>query len=464
MDDGHRLQKRIEQLEALVADLRQQLAERDARIEELEAELKRRGKNYRPKPNTKPKSKPRIDRRTKKHRQHPGSQREIDFSRVPEEDIIHHDVEPEHCPVCGGTQLERTGQFEDHYQEDIPEPKVEVHRYRRHICRCKHCQATSQGRGDLELPGAHIGPRVRLLNCYARAHLGISLGKSTALLNELFGLHLSRAGALGHLRWGSALFDPVVQKLLELLRKAAVVHADETGWRINGKNVWAWCFSNPELAVYLIDHRRSRKVIEEALGDSLPGVLVTDFYAAYNRLDCRKQRCLPHLLRELHKLREELSPYCVKNYIQPVMDLLTDAIELGKRRESMSKRAFCRARQAIHDRLDELVLAKRLRNPDCHRIRMRLFRHCDELFTFLDEPAVPHNNTPSERDIRSVAATRGDGGTNRVKWSAKAFGNLKSVIRTCEKQARNFRQYGLSVVRATLQGREPPLPLDSTYG
>ena len=260
------------------------------------------------------------------------------------------------------------------------------------------------------------------------------------------------------------MFDPVVQQLLELLRKAAVVHADETGWRINGKNVWAWCFSNPELAVYLIDHRRSRKVIEEALGDSLPGVLVTDFYAAYNRLDCRKQRCLPHLLRELHKLREELSPYCVKNYIQPVMDLLTDAIALGKQRESMSKRAFCRAREAIHDRLDELVLAKRLRNPDCHRIRMRLFRHCDELFTCLDEPAVPHNNTPSERDIRSVAATRGDGGTNRVKWSAKAFGNLKSVIRTCEKQARNFRQYGLSVVRATLQGREPPLPLDSTYG
>lgn len=469
MDDRQTLLERIEELEALVADLRRQLEGRDARIEQLEAqldelkaELRRRGKKYRPKANTPAKAKPRSDRRTQKHRQHPGSRREIDFSKVPEEDIIHHDVEPEACPFCGGRELERTGEFEDHYQEDIPEPKVEVHRYRRHVCRCKRCHTSSQGRGDLELPGAHIGPRVRLVNCYARGSLGISLGKSIALLEELYGLSLSRAGALGHLRWGSALFDPVVQKLLELLRKAAVVHADETGWRINGKNVWAWCFSNPELAVFLIDHSRSRRVIEEALGDSLPGVLVTDFYAAYHGLDCRKQRCLPHLLRELHKLREELSPYYVRNYIQPVMDLLTDAIALGKERDSMSKRAFSQARQAIHDRLDKLILTKRPRDADCHRIRMRLYRHCDELFTFLDDPAVPHDNNSCERDIRSVAATRADGGVNRTAWGAKAFGNLKSVIRTCQKQGRNFFEYGLSVVRAALHGKDPPLPLDSS--
>ena len=38
-----------------------------------------------------------------------------------------------------------------------------------------------------------------------------------------------------------------------------------------------WCFSNPQLAVFLIDRSRSAAVVKEALGDSLPGVLVTDF-------------------------------------------------------------------------------------------------------------------------------------------------------------------------------------------
>jgi hypothetical protein len=79
-----------------------------------------------------------------------------------------------------------------------------------------------------------------------------------------------------------------VQELLAILRESPVVHADESGWRINGKNVWCWCFSNPKLAVFLIYRHRSAAVVREVLGDSLQGVLVTDFYAAYHAIECRK--------------------------------------------------------------------------------------------------------------------------------------------------------------------------------
>ena len=100
----------------------------------------------------------------------------------------------------------------------LSEPRLEWHRYRRHIYRCRSCQRTCQGRGDLELPGAHIGPRARLLTCYSRAHLGISLGKTRDLLHDFFGLTVSRPGLLGHLRWGGQLFAPVVDELQELLQ------------------------------------------------------------------------------------------------------------------------------------------------------------------------------------------------------------------------------------------------------
>lgn len=49
---------------------------------------------------------------------------------------------------------------------------------------------------------------------------------------------------------------------------------------------------------------------------------------------------------------------------------------------------------------------------------------------------------------RSVAATRADGGVNRTAAGAKAFANLKSVIRTCQKAGRNFLNYGMSVLQA----------------
>jgi hypothetical protein len=272
-------------------------------------------------------------------------------------------------------------------------------------------------------------------------------------------LTVSRAGLLGHLAWGGALFEPVVEQLLELLRKSPVAQGDETGWRINGQPAWAWCFRDPKLAIFLIDHHRNRDVIVRVLGATFAGTLVSDFYAAYNGLACRKQRCLVHLLRELAKPREDLPAAAVRAFVQPLIALLQDAIELGKNRSRQSARAFAAARQAILDRFDELLLNCRSRNRDCLRIWRRLFKHCDELFTFLFDPRVPADNNGSERDIRSLAAARNDGGVHRADWSAAAFTRIKSVIVTGLKNGVRFIHYGLDVVRAKLNGNPLPLPL-----
>jgi transposase len=454
MDDPKEFFDRIAALERELVELRQLLAERDARIAELEEELRSRDKNYRPKPNTPP-QRTAADRRRKGRRRHGG------FFRVPphRSEVTHeHDVYADVCPHCQGTNLTPTKDHTDHLQVDLPEPKLEVHRFRRHVMRCRDCGETCQGRGDLELPGGHIGPRARLMAAYARGHLGISLGKTETLMAEWFGLSESRAGVLGHVKWAGKLFAPVVAKLLAILRESSLVQGDETGWRINGKNVWAWCFSNPQLAVYLIREHRNRQVLYDALGKTLPGVLVSDFYAVYDGITCLKQRCLPHLLRTLHKLREVVPARSAAHFIQPVMDLLQDAIALGKQRDKLNAKSFAARRRAIRERLDGLILDKHPRQPDCLRIWRRLFRYCGELFTFLDHPEVPSDNSGCERDIRSVAATRADGGVNRTPWGATAFANIKSVIRTCQKQRRGFLEYGLSLVRATLAGQPGSLP------
>jgi transposase len=466
MEDVAALREQVATLLGRVAELEKQLQERDARIAELEAEAERlRRKGYKPQPNhnSPPKTK-RQDRRTKRHRKHPGTFREPPkLEEIPPEQVQHHDVNVEQCPCCGSGRLSATGQFEDHVVVDIPEPKPEYHRYRRHEFECQDCGKKCQGRGGLELPGSHIGPRARLLNMYCRGHLGISLGKSCDLLGQWWGIPLSRAGALGHLAWGGKLFDPIVTRLLELLRKEDLIHADETGWRIDGKNVWAWCFANPRIAIYLIRNSRGSQVLREALGDSLPGVLVCDFYASYNCLDAKKQRCLVHLLRELHSLREKVPAICVTKHIQPLIELFQDAIALAKRREELLPATYDRQCDAIYQRYAERATAPST-NAHVIRIQKRLQKYVEEMFTFLEKPHVPPDNTPAERDIRSVAAARSDGGVNRADWGAKAFANIKSVIRTCQKQSCNFLHYGLEVVRAVSAAQTPPLPLtlDST--
>jgi hypothetical protein len=312
------------------------------------------------------------------------------------------------------------------------------------------------------LPGAHIGPRTRLLTCYARAHLGISLGKTQHLLHDYFGLTVSRAGLLGHLRWGGRLFTPVVEQLWDILRRSPVVQGDETGWRIDGQPAWAWCFRDPRLALFLIDRHRNRAVLKQALGESFAGTLVSDFYAVYNGLDCPKQRCLVHLLRELAKLREELPASSVRTFIQPLIALFQDAIQLGKDRATLAEAVFTTRQQRVLDRFDDLLLNCHSQHPECLRIWRRLLKHAGELFTFLNDARVPADNNGAERDIRSLAAARNDGGTHRAVWSATAFACLKSVIATGMKNGLRFAQYGINVVRAKLQSAALPLPLADT--
>lgn len=451
---------RVAALEGELARTRAALVQREKRIVELEAqvaeltvELQRRKKGFRPKANAISRPKRDKDGRAKGERKHPGVVRP---PVEPGPDDIVHDLRNDVCPGCGGA-LEDTGEFDEHTVEDIPPPRVEVHRYRRHRQRCTCCAKVSQPSAPPGVADAYVGPRTRLLMGYCRAHLGISLGRSTALLDEVFGLKLSRAGALGHIQWAGDLVDPVVQRLFELLKSEPVIHADETGWRINGKNVWVWCFCNPRLALFLVDEHRSGAVVQRVLGDSLPGVLVTDFYAAYHALDCRKQKCLVHLLRELHTLRDEATAAAKDHYIQPLMTLLQDAIALGKSRDTLAAGDFTTARQTLERRLDVLIFT-RPQDKDCQRINKRLVKHRSELFCFLEVEGVPPDNNAGERDIRSVAAARADGGVNRTKAGATAFANLKSIIRTCQKHGRNFLNYGLSLIGLDEQSQPLPFP------
>jgi len=189
---------------------------------------------------------------------------------------------------------------------------------------------------------------------------------------------------------------------------------------------------------------------------------VSDFYAVYNDFAPRQQRCLVHLLRDLHQLREELPASAVRSFVQPAMTLFQDAIRLGRERPACSGPQFQQRLRAIFDRFDELVLRRHPRQADCRRIQQRLYKYSGELFTFLEEPGTPADNNLAEGDIRSVAAARSDGGVNRSRWGATAFGRLKSVVRTCQKNGRNFFDYALSLVRAQLAGETAPLPCDSS--
>ena len=120
-------------------------------------------------------------------------------------------------------------------------------------------------------------------------------------LRTVHQLRLSVGAIVSAIHQTAQQAQPAVAAILDRIRASPVVHADETGWRQNGNNGYVWTFSTPTER-YFLRRGRGKAVVDEALGESFSGVLVSDFYAAYHHYDGPKQRCWAHLLRDIHDL------------------------------------------------------------------------------------------------------------------------------------------------------------------
>jgi transposase len=62
--------------------------------------------------------------------------------------------------------------------------------------------------------------------------------------------------------------------------RSAVLHGDESGWRVDGKTYWLWCFTTRTLTYYMIDRSRGSPALKKFFIEEFAGTLVTDFWAA----------------------------------------------------------------------------------------------------------------------------------------------------------------------------------------
>src|SRR6185437_1754887 len=98
---------------------------------------------------------------------------------------------------------------------------------------------------------------------------------------------------------------PWYRQIAAEARGGAVLHADETGWRVNGKTHWLWCFTTSRLTYYMIHRSRGHPALLEFFISEFNGILVSDFWGAYNAVACAlRQTCLVHLLRDLKQVEK----------------------------------------------------------------------------------------------------------------------------------------------------------------
>ena len=385
---------------------------------------------------------------------HPGSRRHVP-ERIDREET--HQLPC--CPDCGG-RLKRTGDSRPRYIEDIPDIEPEVTKHTIHRDWCTKCQKRVEPKVTDALPGSTLGNRVLVLSAW----LHYALGNTLSQIVEVFNFHLQlklTQGGLSQMwyRLQAILYTWYEEIQLEALN-SAVLHADETGWRVDGKTHWLWCFSNPTLTYFMIDRSRGSPALSKFFIEEFSGTLVTDFWGAYNAVCCAlRQTCLVHLLRELENTDKYKSPgKHWPAFAKKLRRLIGDAIRLWRRQDELSPEQYASRRARIDQRLAELIDAP-WEGTHAQRLIKRLRRHQHHLFTFLSQEGVPFDNNHAERSIRPAVIIRKNSYGNRSQRGANCQAVLMSVFRTLKQRGHDPIRTIIDAIATYLKtGQLPPLP------
>jgi len=366
---------------------------------------------------------------------------------------------PDACPDCGG-DIDETN-VASQYQVEIP--RKPLHRqFNIHIGRCRGCQRRVQGRHPLQTSDAlgaaasQLGPDAQAAIVELNKQGGMSHGKVTRCLESLFGIDLSRGGSVQAVLRAGRRCQPLYDKICATVKQSDWVVPDETGWRVGGRPAWLHTLVAPQATAYVIDPTRSGDIAERILGLGYDGRIIHDGWSPYDRFDdAQHQQCLRHLLNRCDELLATATRGAVL-FPRRVRDLLHDALDLRDRHaaEQVSDHGLRVARGRLQNVFDDLIFPPKT-NPANECFAKHLWKHRDQLFTFLDYPGLDATNWRAELAIRFGVILRKVWGGNRTWLGAHAQAVLMSVWRTCW-------QHGVNTVNFLsqfLRGQPVALPL-----
>ena len=361
------------------------------------------------------------------------------------------------CPDCGH-RVGRPRAARRRVIEDIEQTKAAATEHTIHQYYCTHCHKRVEPKVTQALPKSAIGNRTLALTAWLHYGLGTTVSQIEQVLARVFQLPLSGGGLAQQWQRLGEILRPWHEQIGQQARGAAVLHADETGWRVNGRLNWLWCFTAPALTYYTIDRSRGAGVLLEFLGQCFAGTLVSDFFGAYNKIAAdRRQVCLVHLLREIKRVSERNRSENWLQFARTLRRILKDAIGLAARGDRAAA-DYGSKRERIKRRLEDLCYSD-IRDGDAVRLMKRLFKHEDYLFTCLDDLAVPPDNNRAEREIRPAVIARKNSFHNTSDRGAQTQATLMSIYRTLK--LRDLDPMG-EIVRALetfiRTGALPPLP------
>ena len=271
----------------------------------------------------------------------------------------------------------------------------------------------------------------------------LSFGTIKEMIDTFFNLPIPKPDLHRFKAEMALYYEPSRRYLWDKLLAGSLLHVDETQFRLKGgKTTYVWAFTNLEEVVYLHRPNREGEFLRELLKD-FHGVLVSDFYAAYDSIECPQQKCVVHLIRDMNDdLLDNPFDEDLQLITKPFGALLRPIVatigEHGLRKRHL--RPFKRDVDEFFQRVEALSPSSDV----AQALRNRLLKYRQKLFTFLDYDGVPWNNNNAENAIKRFALYRAHASGMMRESGVANFLTLLSICQTCKYKNLNFWRFLLS--------------------
>lgn len=348
---------------------------------------------------------------------------------------------PKCCPECLSTSLYKHGRCSK-IVHDLKFGRTGIKRwvikyqYHRYICRA--CAATVNSPQGFQTKSRH-GLSLLAYIIYQLVELKIPQGTVADSIDQLFNLPLRRTAVYIQKARAADIYKGTYEAILNRILNGKLIHADETKVNIRRGSAYVWVLTNMEEVAYFYTATREGETVQSLLRE-FKGVLVTDFYTAYDSIDCPQQKCLIHLMRDLNDdLFKQPFNVELKGLVKAFAELLKPMIETIDR--FGLKARFLRKHKAFVERFYKKLSKSDFKTEIVVKYKKRLEKNRAKLFTFLDYDGVPWNNNNAEHAIKAFAMLR-----NVIRGASSEKGireylTLLSICETCKYKGVSFLDF-----------------------
>jgi transposase len=423
-----------------------------AEIQKLKEQVAKNSRNSSKPPSSDGMQKPKPKRLREKGQRQTGGQkghkgRTLIMVEIPDE-LRSYPLES--CPVCqGDLSTIEVKQLEKRQVFDLPPPRIWVVEHQAEVKVCPCCRVQVKARFPESVPATvQYGERFQAQIAYLSSYQLLPVARIAELMGDFYGQSPSEEMILGVLAQLSESVEASLEAIRAGLIQSEVLHADETGLRVDGKLHWLHNLSSEFLTYYEVQEKRGQEALR-AIGliPQFTGYVVHDAYASYFIFEqCQHALCNAHLLRELTFLFEEQDQTWAGE-LKTLLLTMKNSVEQAQEAQALPPeqlQAFTRSYVQLLERgrqanplPDKPLLPKRgrIKHSLAQNLLTRLEKHRDAVLAFLYDFRVPFDNNLAERDLRMMKVKQKISGAFRTLKGAETFARVRSYLSTVRKQS-----------------------------